>query len=82
MTYLTLGSLFADFQTSGEPSQYERELDIKRAMATTTFHQGDLAYERTAFASMADSVIVWKVKVNQKESLISRCLMMFPCPMK
>lgn len=69
MTYLTLGSLFADFQTSGEPSQYERELDIKRAMATTTFHQGDLAYERTAFASMADSVIVWKVKVNQKGKL-------------
>lgn len=69
MTYLTLGSLFADFETSGETSGYRRELDIRRAMATTTFHRGGLAYERTAFASMADSVIVWRVKVNQKGKL-------------
>lgn len=69
MTYLTLGSLYAQFAEKGNTTHYRRQLDISRALATTSFRKGEVDHERTAFASMADSVIVWRLQVKQKGKL-------------
>lgn len=60
MRYLTLGSLKIASTKSleGTVTDYCRELDLERGVSTVTFKSDGYQYERTAFASLTDSVIV------------------------
>ena len=60
MKYLTLGSLKMTHTgiTTSEVTNYVRELDLQTALSRVTFEQNGHHYQRTAFASMPDSVIV------------------------
>ena len=70
MRFLTLGSLFLDFGSNmGEVSDYRRELDLQRAIATTSFNAGGVTYERRAIASLSDRVVEIHVKANKKGAL-------------
>ena len=69
MRFLPLGSLKLSFQASGEVSNYRRSLDLSTAMATTQYRIGDVAYERTCFASQADNVIIVHIKASQTGAL-------------
>ena len=69
MRFLPLGSLKLTFRASGEVSNYRRSLDLSTAMATTQYRIGDVAYERTCFASQADNVIVVHLKASQTGAL-------------
>ncbi|MBR0166469.1 MAG: glycoside hydrolase N-terminal domain-containing protein [Prevotella sp.] len=69
MRFLPLGSLKLKFQASGETSNYRRSLDLSTAMATTRYRIGDVAYERTCFASQADNVIIVHIKAGQTGAL-------------
>ncbi len=62
--YLTLGSLKLDFGHK-EVQNYRRELDLTRAVNTTTYTYDGVNYTRTAFASLADSVIVVHIQADQ-----------------
>ena len=66
--FLTLGSLKLDFGHK-EVQNYQRELDLTRAVNTTTYTYQGVKYVRTAFASLADSVIVVNIKASKKKAL-------------
>ncbi|MCQ2166208.1 MAG: glycoside hydrolase family 95 protein [Bacteroidales bacterium] len=58
MCFLPAGSLTLSFEDSTEVSQYERSLDLHNALNTTYYTQNGVRRSRTAFASLADKVIV------------------------
>lgn len=50
-SFLPLGNLLLNFDHSGPISDYNRELDIERAMAKVTYQSGGQAYTREYFSS-------------------------------
>lgn len=48
---------------------YYRDLNLENATATVRYKVGDVEYTRTAFASLADDVIVLRVEANKKGAL-------------
>ncbi len=68
-TYQTLGDLFLRFEGLGEITAYKRTLDLRTAVATTTFESEGVRYSRELFASSPDEVIVMKLTASQKEKL-------------
>ena len=65
MRFLSLGSLFLDFEGIGEPENYRRQLDLTKAVATTTFSSGGVNYTRTAFTSLPDKVMAVKITADK-----------------
>jgi alpha-L-fucosidase 2 len=64
-SYLPLGDLLLDFDVAGEIEGYRRELDLDRAVATTSFRSGGATHTREAFASFPDQVIVLRVGADR-----------------
>ena len=70
MKYLTLGSLFIDFEGVGEEvGNYRRELNLETAINTTTYTANGVGYTRRAFASIPDKVVVEKIDVDKAGAL-------------
>lgn len=69
MKYLTLGSLFIDFDGIGQVSDYRRELNLENAVNTTTYTSNDVSYTRRAFASIPDKVVVERIEASSKGAL-------------
>ncbi len=69
MKYLTLGSLFIDFDGIGEVSDYRRELNLENAVNTTTYTSNGVSYTRRAFASIPDKVVVERIEASVKGAL-------------
>ncbi len=63
-SYQTLGDLTLEFRNSGETSDYRRELDLERALSTTTFRVGKNRFRRTVFSSHPDEVLVVRVEAE------------------
>jgi len=68
MKFLTLGSLKMSFGHLN-PTAYERELDLKRAVNTTSYSYDNVGYTRTAFTSLADSILVLHVEADKPGAL-------------
>lgn len=66
MPYQTVGSLMLDFDGVSEYTDYYRDLDISRAVATTRFRAGDTEYVREAFTSLPDRLLVVKLTSSKK----------------
>src|SRR4051794_32661428 len=49
--YQPLGNLRINFSHDGTVTSYRRELDLDTACARTTYHVGDIRFERQAFVS-------------------------------
>lgn len=58
MPYQTIGSLFIDFPGHEQAENYRRELDIERAVATTSYVVDGVEYRREVFTSFIDQVLV------------------------
>jgi alpha-L-fucosidase 2 len=77
-SYLPMADLNIKFDHKGGVTDYYRELDLDRAVATTRYTAGGIEYVREAFASHPDQVIVVRItagtggKVNFTASLTSR----------
>ncbi|MDE6582834.1 MAG: glycoside hydrolase family 95 protein, partial [Duncaniella sp.] len=69
MRYLPFGNLKMHFDFKGTPTNYLRTLNLNDAVATTSFIAGDVKYERTAFASLADNVIVLRFTASRPKSI-------------
>ena len=69
MRYLPLGSVKLQFPNLGEATQYRRELNLGDGLTTTQFTANGITYERTAFASQADNVIIVRIQANKKGAL-------------
>ena len=73
MPYETVGSLKLHFNVKGEATDYRRELDLTRAVATTTFRIGKIVYKREAFTTFTDysggDVMVIRLTANKKHAI-------------
>jgi len=66
--FLTLGSLKLNFGHTNV-SNYVRELDLQNAVNTTSYTCNGVTYTRTAFASLADGVVIVNIKASKKGAL-------------
>ena len=66
MKYLSLGSIKMVYKgiKSTSVENYERELDLERAVSTVNFDYNGHHFRRTSFASMTDSVIVVHIEAD------------------
>jgi len=63
--YQALGNLVLRFTETGAVSGYRQELDLDRAIATTTYEQQGTRFTRTVFVSAVDQVIVVRLKADR-----------------
>lgn len=68
MRFLPMGSLKLQLGHK-EVTDYRRELNLGDATATTSYKYKGVRYERTVFASQADSVIIIQLKAGKKGAL-------------
>lgn len=69
MRFLPMANLHITMKNQGKAEQFVRNLDLKRAIATTSFVMDGVKYTRTTFASLADGVIVCHIKASRKGAL-------------
>lgn len=69
MAYQPLGDLYIDFPGHEDFSDYDRELDISRAISTTSYSVGNVRYVRETFASLADDAIIMHISASGKKNL-------------
>lgn len=69
MPFQTAGSIKLEFPGHDKYSKYHRELDLNRAVTTTTYEVDGVKFVREAFASFADDVIVMRIITNKKGTL-------------
>ena len=78
MRFLPLGNVKLNFNYQSGSSipqggegegLYYRDLNLENATATVRYKVGDVEYSRTAFASLADDVIVLRIEANKKGTL-------------
>ena len=69
MRFLPMANLHVKMQNQGKAEHFVRELDLKRAITTTSFVLDDVRYTRATFASLADGVIVCHIKASKKGAL-------------
>ncbi|MBP6758378.1 MAG: glycoside hydrolase family 95 protein [Flavobacterium sp.] len=67
-----LGNLNLVFDGHENYTNYNRELDIEKAVAKTTYSVGNVSYTRETFASMTDRVIVMRITASKAGSLSFR----------
>ncbi|MEZ0472820.1 glycosyl hydrolase family 95 catalytic domain-containing protein [Luteimonas salinilitoris] len=65
MPYQPLGDLALDFRDVSDMGDYRRELDLDRALATTTFESRGVQHRREAFVSPTDQCIVVRLGVDK-----------------
>ena len=56
----------------GEVKNYSRSLDISQALAEVSYQQGDTRFSRSFFASAPDSVIIIRLKADEKGKINRR----------
>lgn len=64
MPYQTVGSLYLDFEGTDGFTEYARELDLNRAVATTTFKANGVKYTREAFTSLPDRLLMIRLQAD------------------
>lgn len=69
MPYQTVGSLHLDFEGISQYSDYYRDLDITKAIATTRFTAGGVTYTREAYTSFPEQLLVIRLTASQKKSI-------------
>ena len=80
MKYLTLGSVFLDFDDKTPATSYLRQLNLNRATASTSYKKGDVVINRSVFASMADNAIIVRMVADKKKAISFR--MTHKCDLK
>lgn len=69
MPYQTVGSLHLDFEGISQYTDYYRDLDITKAIATTRFTAGGVTYTREAYTSFPEQLLVIRLTASQKKSI-------------
>ena len=67
--FQTVGDLSVRFSGHESFTAYTRNLDLKRAVATTTYKVDGVTYTRETFASQPDQVIVVRLSADRKAQL-------------
>ncbi|MEZ4926751.1 MAG: glycoside hydrolase family 95 protein [Saprospiraceae bacterium] len=69
MHYQPLGNLLISFKDMTEPSNYERNLDISKAMANTSFESNNALYKRRVISSFTDDVMAIELSANKRGAI-------------
>ena len=69
MPYQTIGSLKLDFPSHATYSDYRRDLDLEKAVATVKYKVGDVTYTRTMFTSFIDRAVVVRIEADKPKSV-------------
>jgi alpha-L-fucosidase 2 len=64
-----VGNLYLDFLQHEGFTDYRRELDLERAIATTTYKVDGVTFKRESFASFTDRVIVMQLTASKAGSI-------------
>ncbi len=64
-----VGNLVLAFPGHENYTNYRRELDLEKAVATTTYKAGEVGYTRQVFASQADRVIIIRLSADKAASV-------------
>lgn len=65
MPFQTIGSLKLEFKEHAEYTDYRRELDLEKAIASVQYKIGDVTYTRTFFTSLADNALMIRIEADQ-----------------
>ena len=72
-TYLSFGDIFIEFSQQGttlsQVTDYQRQLNISKALATTSYVYKGTRFEREAFASFPDDLLVQRFTKEGAETL-------------
>ena len=72
-TYLSFGDIFIEFSHQGttlsQVTDYQRQLNISKALATTSYAYKGTRFEREAFASFPDDLLVQRFTKEGAETL-------------
>ena len=68
-SHQTLGDLFLTATLQGEPTNYQRSLDLDSAVASTTYGVNGVTHRREVFTSAPDQVIVVRVTADRPGSV-------------
>lgn len=69
MPYQTIGSLMLHFPGHEAVSDYYRDLDIEKAVATVRYKVGEVTYIREVFSSFTDDVVIVRLTADRPKSL-------------
>ena len=64
-SYQPMGNLYLDFDNDAKTSDYCRDLDLDRAVATVRYNSGDVEFIREVFSSFPDQVIVIRLSCKK-----------------
>ena len=72
-TYLSFGDIYIEFSNQGKTlsqvTDYQRQLNISKALATTSYVYKGTKFEREAFASFPDNLLVQRFTKEGSETL-------------
>ena len=80
MPYQPVGNLLIAFPGHEAYANYSRELDLERAVTTTTYTVGEIEYKRLSFASLVHGIIITRLTANKKGSIT--CSLSMESPQK
>ncbi len=78
MCYQPVGDFHISFPDQDSTSNYRRELDISKAVATTSYESNGVTYTRKVISSLADDVIALQIKANKPEAI--NCVLSITSP--
>ena len=67
--YQSIGNLILDFPDHENFTNYYRELDLKTAIATTTYTIDGVTFKRETFTSFTDQLIIIRLTSNKKGNI-------------
>lgn len=69
MPYQTIGDLYLDFAEHNNYTDYRRNLDLNKAIATTQYTVNGVTYTRQAFTSFTDKVLIIRLTASKPNSI-------------
>ena len=78
MPYQTIGSLMLHFPEHESATDYYRDLDIEKAVATVRYKVGEVTYTREVLSSFADDVVIVRLTADKPKSLSFTALFQSP----
>ncbi len=65
MPFQTIGSLMLEFDGHANYSNYRRDLNLERAVASVRYKIGEVNYTRTIFTSLVDNALIIRIEADK-----------------
>ncbi len=68
-SYMPLGTLYLNFEHTGGPNKYHRELNLEKAVSKVSYEVDGVEFTREYFISHPDQAMIIKLKSSKKKAL-------------